>query len=194
MGAPPLLRPAHRPERAATEFTFALSLNVLHSLFPSGSGAVDYFSLPMHAAERDRAELSKEILADRAIGDRVCALVPRALFDLLQPLARDRYWTSCNRWGEAEAAYREARRLAEWEKVDEAAVALECARFFASRGKTDNAVESFESALLYGRALRADWAKELVTWPAVRKALFARNANDELYFDDAVFPADPFAH
>jgi WD40 repeat protein/tetratricopeptide (TPR) repeat protein len=108
-----------RPDRAAVEFAEALSLNVLHALYAS------YVSISSNhdavdAAQKARAEFSREILADRATGDRVRARVPKAIFDLLDPVARAQYWTELGRWSaeqkrwaEAEVAYHQALAIEE---------------------------------------------------------------------------------
>ncbi|MFI5456784.1 MAG: WD40 repeat domain-containing protein [Isosphaerales bacterium] len=83
-----------RPEEAAAEYGQALFINVMHDLLPDSekSHGVSSGGLqPLAASERARAALSNEILTDRAIADRVCALVPKDLFQLLHPLVRARY-------------------------------------------------------------------------------------------------------
>jgi hypothetical protein len=151
-------------------------------------------------------ELSKDILGNRVIGDRVHALVPKELFELLDPIARARYWVGRERWADAEARYREARvlvrgiqafgpigptsRRAITQYPDP--IIIECARFFASRGKTDEAAECFRLAHYLPDIRKADW-KELLAWPKVRDAVFADAPHVRDHYDDDVFPEGPFA-
>jgi len=139
-----------RPEQAAAEFAQALFLNVIHDLLPEDQKTphdMGRRSESLSAAERARATLSKEILADRSIADRVSVLVPKELFDLLHPLVRARYWVDRGRWTEAEAAYEQAIHEAENEHLESGRIHIECIRFLRARGETDKAFEHIFPAM-----------------------------------------------
>ena len=132
-----------RPELAAADFARALSLNVLSDLwFEIRKNNPDLSEPEMNAeAAKLRAELSKDVLASRAIGHRVYDLVPRELFDLLDPLTRARYWVDRGRGADARAAYENAYRSARNQHLDTGSILIECGRFLAACGKTDEAFE-----------------------------------------------------
>ncbi len=126
----------------------------------------------------------------------------RRLFGLLDPLTSARYWVSQERWAEAEAAYKEARRTGSKERLASGSFQIECGRFFAAHGKPDDAAQSFLSAS--GAVPFTDLAKEILAWPAVRDLFFGPNrrygflnVGREMTYSwvlDAVFPKEPFAH
>jgi len=139
------------------------------------------------------ARFSNDLLADRAIGDRFHALAPASFFELLHPLARARYWVARERWSDAEAAYRQASGYFQPQNPDSGSISIECGRFFAARGKTEDACGEFETAYLnYGVPL-AELAKDILASPAVRDRFFALYPRSQAEILDAVFPKDPFA-
>ena len=159
--------------------------------------------------QRVRAELSTEILDDRFIADRVCALVPKELFQVLHPLDRARYWVDRGRWTDAEAAFKQALDEAGSESLERCRILIERGRYFAARSKADDAARDFYDTLSSGRIKVSELAKDILASPAIRDRVFAsarrdysENGGDPdgLLFETfrgqvfhAGFPTDPFA-
>jgi tetratricopeptide (TPR) repeat protein len=156
-------------------------------------------------SQNARAELSEEILADRSIADRVCALVPKELFEVLHPLVRARYWFDRMRWADAEAAYKQAIDEANQASGDNRGRTLiERGRFFAARSKARDAARDFVNAYVLlnnSGAELTEVSKAILGSPAIRDhALdFVKIYGDGYLTQfqekvlDAVFPRDPFA-
>jgi tetratricopeptide (TPR) repeat protein len=186
-----------RPEEAAAQFAQALSLNGLHEQLTRPRGKPHESLL---AAERAREELSKEVLTNRAIADRVCALVPRDLFGVLHPVVRARYWVSRGRWADAETAYKQAINEAIGEDLDSGAIMMECGRWMEARGELDKAFDYYWRAFLDNGTIRE--LSQPLSNRAIRDRFLAQihesylGATEvvlEARVLDAVFPEDPFA-
>jgi WD40 repeat protein len=133
-----------RLDEAAVEFVHAMHLNMLfqHTMDVLASTP---FAEPMRQAAviRANAELSKEVLSNKEIGDRVHARTPKELFALLDPLARAKYWAASKRWTEADAAFDEAQAP----YFSEGAFWFERGRYCDERGQEEAADRYFVSAL-----------------------------------------------
>jgi WD40 repeat protein/predicted Ser/Thr protein kinase/tetratricopeptide (TPR) repeat protein len=203
-----------RFERAAEDFVNALGLGALNEL------QIDIQKNPtipdaQKGAARAAAieEFSREILANRAIGDRVFALAPRELLNRLDPLARARYFAATERWSDAHAAYEEAMTKAEkgigidYIKfvIYVSGVSAEYSRFLVSRGEMDKALENLWLPFWNARRARVpntELSRVILENRVIQDRFFARVKEEygehglsviqgELL--DAVFPEDPFA-
>ncbi len=205
-------RSRSRAKEAANEFAQALLRNVMPAQIwakiKSSSGPNPRDTSP-EDRQRARAELSKEILADRSIADSLCALVPKELFRVLHPLVRARYWVNRGRWTEAEAGFKEALDEAPEESLDRCRILIERGRYFAARASLDDAARDFFDSLLSQQIAVSELAKDILANTAIRDRVFTtarhwyrENAGDSdgVLFEsfrgqvfDAVFPRDPFA-
>jgi WD40 repeat protein/tRNA A-37 threonylcarbamoyl transferase component Bud32 len=191
-----------RIEPAAEEYAQGLKLNVLddqgHEVPGYQVGSLPDRG-PREKAYRAREAISRDVLADRDIGDRVRALVPKELFDLLDPLARGRYWACRRDWTAAEAAYNQAVHEASTYELglpvrpDSASVYFECACFFASRGRVNVSAHCFDGAKWRHFPITR-LVDEVRKWPEVQKLIFEElEWQVDLDVLDATFPANPFA-
>jgi Tfp pilus assembly protein PilF len=216
-----------RPKEAAEEFAESLLRNVMHDLLAakikSWSEADQMQTDPLADAQSARAELSQEILADRSIADRVSALVPEELFQVLHPLVRARYWADRRHWPNAETAFKQALAETSERSLEKCRVLIERGRYFAARALVDEAAQDFHDAVLsppseVANVAVAESAKDILANVAIRDRVFASsrryfdehacahyaerlNDFEESLFErfrgqlfDAVFPEDPFVH
>jgi hypothetical protein len=178
---------------------------------------------PLADAQTARAELSREILADRSIADRVCALVPDELFQVLHPLLRARYWADRRHWTNAEMAFKQACAETSEKSPERCRVLIERGRYFAARSLVDDAARDFHEAIIspspeVASVTVSESARDILANAAIRDRVFAFTRRyfrdyarqhyaerlidvEEFFFErfrgqlfDAVFPKDPFAH
>jgi tetratricopeptide (TPR) repeat protein len=208
-----------RAKEAAEDFAQALLRNVMPdhiwAKMKSSSRPNGWDTSP-DDSQKTRAEASNEILADRAIADRVCALVPKELFQVLHPRLRARYWVDRRRWTEAEGAFKQAFDESREGSLERCRVLIERGRYFAARGKVDDSAQDFYNALLFDifhvkSVALSESAKDIFANRAIRDSVFASvrrycseyagdRYREEYLFErfrgqvfDAVFPSDPFA-